>query len=182
MSRGMFHRGCLIVAVVVACGTGLISGPGLWSRPATADAAGVARCTAAAIRLTVAGLGDAAGSSYYSIDLTNMSGRNCSLDGYPRASFVSAPGGHQLGSAAGHDPVYSRRRIILRPGRGAHAKLRVGTSRDYPEPVCGPVTVRWLRVYVPGAAVPVYTGFHGSTCAGAAARTISISRVHQGWS
>jgi len=72
MSGGKFHRGGLIVAAIVACGAGLMSGPGLWPRPASANAAGLAGCTAAALRLTVRGLGAAGGSGYYSIDLTNM--------------------------------------------------------------------------------------------------------------
>lgn len=178
MSNKMFRRGCLVVAVV-AC-AGLVSGPGLSFRPATADAAGLAACTAAAIRLSVTGLGAAAGNSYYSIHLTSMSGRDCVLKGYPRVSFVSAPGGHRLGVAAGHDPAYPARRVILRPGGEAHARLQVGTSGDYPAPVCHPVTVRWLRVYLPATAVPLYTGFDGSTCAGASAHILSISRVQRG--
>lgn len=180
MSTGKFHRGCLIVAAVAACGAGLMVSPGLGPRPARADAAGLARCTAAALRLTVRGLGAAGGSGYYSIDLTNMSERTCTLAGYPRASFVSAPDGHQLGAAAGHDPVYPGRLVILRPGRGAHARLRVGASRDYPEPACHPVSVGWLRVYLPARAAPLYAGFAGTACAATAARVLSISRIQLG--
>lgn len=205
MSRGAFHRGWLIVAAVAACGAGLVSRPGLWpgsaamdtvglvsmARAAAGSAAsplarplahtGVADCTAASLRLTVTGLGVAAGSSYYSINLTNMSGRRCALEGYPRVSFVSAPDGHQLGAAAGHDPVYPGRRVILRPGHDAYARLQAGASGNYPAPACHPVMVRWLRVYPPAAAAPLYAGFAGSACTVAAARLLSISRIQPGW-
>jgi len=181
MSGGKFHRGGLIVAAIVACGAGLMSGPGLWPGPASANATGLAGCTAAALRLTVRGLGAAGGSGYYSIDLTNMSGRTCTLAGYPRVSFVSAPDGRQVGATAGHDPVYADRLVILRPGREAHARLRVGASRDYPEPACHPVSVRWMRVYMPAAAAPLYADFAGTACAAAAARVLSISRIQPGW-
>jgi hypothetical protein len=128
----------------------------------------------------VSSLGVAAGSTYYSINFTNMSGRTCSLEGYPRASFVSAAG-RQIGAAGGHDPAYPRRQVILRPGHAAHARLRAGTPWDYPAPACHPVTVRWLRVYVPADRVPLYAGFAGMTCADVAARILGVSRVQPGW-
>ncbi len=181
MRIAIFRRGCLVVAVAVACGAGLVSGPGLRPGPADAQAAGLAACTAATVRLTVSGLGAAGGSSYYSINLTNMSGQDCVLSGYPRVAFVSAPGGHRLGAAAGRDPAYRARRVILRPGCDAHARLRASTSADYPGPVCHPVAARWLRVYLPAATVALYAGFDGSTCTVAAARVLSISRLLPGW-
>jgi len=181
MSGGTFGRRCRIVAAIVACTAGLVSGPGLWSRAAAADAGGVTGCTATALRLTVRGLGDAAGSSYYSIDLTNMSSRTCTLEGYPRVSFVSAPDGHRLGARAGHDPVYPGRRVILRSGRGAHARLRVGTAPDYPVAACHPVTVRWIRVRVRAAAGSLYASFAGTTCELPATPILSVARLQPGW-
>ncbi len=208
MSGGKFYRRHVIVAVVAACSAGLLAGAGLGSRAVTADAAdpasaagspltgsplssaarppappartGLASCRAAVLRLTVSSLGVAAGSTYYSIHFTNMSGRACSLEGYPKASFVSAAG-RQIGAAAGHDPAYPRRQVILRPGHDAHARLRAGTPWDYPVPACHPVTVRWLRVYVPADRVPLYAGFAGMACADAAARILGVSRVQPGW-
>lgn len=177
MSAATFHRRCIIVAAVAACSAGLLAGQGL---PAGSVTVAAADCNAAELRLTVTGLGMAAGSTYYSIDFTNMSGRTCSLEGYPRASFVSAAGG-QIGAAAGRDPVYPVRRVILRPGHAAHARLRVGTPSDYPAPACRPVTVRWLRVYVPAGQVPLQRGFAGMTCAVATTRILGVSRVQPGW-
>jgi hypothetical protein len=57
-----------------------------------------------------------------SLVFINHSSAACTLDGYPAVSFVTAPGGRQLGAAAGHIPAPVRL-VVLVPDARAQATL-----------------------------------------------------------
>ncbi len=63
-------------------------------------------CATSALRASVpTGQGNgAAGSSYYPIVFTNVSGASCTLYGYPGVSFVTGVGGSQIGIPAAWSP------------------------------------------------------------------------------
>jgi len=67
------------------------------TRAGAAAAASTPRCATSGlvIWLDTQGSG-AAGSIYYRVELTNLSGHTCTLVGYPRVAAVNL-GGHQLG-------------------------------------------------------------------------------------
>ena len=71
--------------------------------PATAATAtaSIPRCTAAALGVWVAADQDngAAGTIYYPLEFTNISGHTCSMHGYPGVSAIGQ-NGNQLGSPA----------------------------------------------------------------------------------
>ena len=89
-------------AVALACATTLApmtpvaatASPATWA--GAAAAASTPRCATSGlvIWLDTQGSG-AAGSTYYRIELTNLSGHTCTLVGYPRVAAVNL-GGHQL--------------------------------------------------------------------------------------
>jgi hypothetical protein len=108
--------------------------------------------------------GVAAGSSYYPIVFTNISGASCTLYGYPGVSFVSGVGGSQIGIAATENPAHSRQLITLAAGQAGHAELQVVNAQNYPPADCGLVTARWLRVYPPNQTAPLYAGFTAQAC------------------
>src|SRR3954452_16742039 len=68
--------------------------------------------------------GAAAGSVYYALELTNLSGHACMLRGYPGVYAVDL-GGHQLGSASSRDPAQAPRLVRLARGATAVATLRI---------------------------------------------------------
>ncbi len=130
----------------------------------SAPAAAVPLCPATSLRGALGAGGAAAGSSYYPIQLTNSSGRSCTLYGYPGVSFVSAPGGSQIGAAAVQNPAMARRIVTLAPGATASALLQVADARNYPAASCKPVAAHWLQVFPPGQQDALNLKYSGLTC------------------
>jgi hypothetical protein len=106
----------------------------------------------------------AAGSVYYPLDLTNISGSTCTVFGYPGVSFVSGPSGSILGRAAHRNPVTAATTVTLAPGQTAHATLQVAEAGNYDPSQCQPVTAHWLRIYPPNQTVPLYAQFTTQAC------------------
>lgn len=122
-------------------------------------------CATSALRVSVAASqGAAAGSSYYPIVFTNVSGAACTLYGYPGVSFVTGVGGSQIGMPATENPARPRQLITLAPGRAGHAELQVVNAENYPPANCGPVTAHWLKVYPPNQTAPLYAGLTAQAC------------------
>lgn len=122
-------------------------------------------CPTSALRVSVsASQGVAAGSSYYPIVFTNISGAACTLYGYPGVSFVVAPGGGQIGIPATENPAHPRQLITLAPGQAGHAELQVVNAENYPPANCGMVAAHWLRVYPPNQTAPLYASFSAQAC------------------
>ncbi len=94
--------------------------------------------------------GAAAGSVFYTLNFTNLSGHACTLAGYPGVSAVDL-GRRQLGSAAGRNPHQPSRVVTLRPGDPASAVLQISQAANFPSGACHRVTAAGLRVYPPDA-------------------------------
>jgi Protein of unknown function (DUF4232) len=141
-------------------------------RPASSPTAGpapsapVPACVTSALRVTVpAGPGGAAaGSSYHPIQFANVSGASCTLYGYPGVSFVTAPGGSQIGPAATRNPAMARQLVTVSPGQTVHAELQVVDAENYPAADCGFVTAHWLKVYPPNQTASAYVSFTAPAC------------------
>jgi Protein of unknown function (DUF4232) len=132
--------------------------------PATGPAAA---CSTAGLRVSLGAPNGAAGSIYYPIDFRNVSGRACTLFGYPGVSFVAAPGTGQLGGTAARNDTFGPALVTLVPGAIAHASVQVVVAQSYPATLCKPVTAHFLRVYPPGQFVPLYASLTATTCTGA---------------
>jgi hypothetical protein len=121
-------------------------------------------CTTSALHVGIGKANGAAGSIYYPLVFTNVSGTDCTMFGYPGVSFVSATSGRQLGGAAVRNPTFAPRPVTLSPGATAHASLQVVVAQNYPASICHPVIAHRLRVYPPGQFAPLYLGFTAQTC------------------
>src|SRR5512137_2319762 len=87
-------------------------------------------CTTAGLVIWLNTMGNgAAGSVYYHLEFTNLSGHACSLNGYPGVSAVDLAG-RQLGSPAGRNPSLVRS-ITLATGGTANAVLRIVAVGNY---------------------------------------------------
>jgi hypothetical protein len=89
----------------------------------------------------------AAGTIYYNLEFTNLSGSTCTLFGYPGVSATNLTG-TQLGSAAariGANP----QTVTLANGATATALVGIAQAGVYPPTPCGPTTAAGLRVYPP---------------------------------
>jgi len=153
--------------------------------PTTTAIAGpppLAQCSTAALRTSVGSANGAAGSIYYPLDFTNISGVTCGMYGFPGVSFVAGPKGGQIGGAAIRDPAFGPSLVTLAPGQVAHASVQVVVAQNYPTSVCKPVTAHWLRVYPPGQYAPLYAGLTAVTCTGSipSGSTLGIYVVRPG--
>ncbi len=147
------------------------AGPGAPTAPGNPAAPGPRPapppCLTSGLRVSTGPANGAAGSIYYPLEFTSTSASACTMYGYPGVSFVSRPGGRQLGGAATRNPTFPARLVTLAPGATAHASLQVEIAQDYPAATCKPVTAHWLRIYPPGQYVPLYLAFTAQTCTGA---------------
>jgi hypothetical protein len=147
-----------------------------------APPAGSAPCQASALKLSTGTGSGAAGSTYYPLDFTNVSRSACTLDGYPGASFVTGPGGTEIGSPAFRDSAVTSRPVTLPPGGTAHAVLQVQLAQNYPAAICKPASAHWLQVFAPGSTVALNLRFSAVTCTGKvpSGGTIGIGAVQPG--
>jgi Protein of unknown function (DUF4232) len=147
-------------------------------------AAAPAPCRAGSLRVTVDGrqAGGTAGSTYYPVDFTNLSGTACTMDGYPGVSFVTSGdgAGRQIGAAARQDPAFGTTTIHLGAGGAAHAWLQVAAAGNYPPSACRPVRSHWLRVLAPGQAVPRFVSYALDACASAQVTLLTVMPVRAG--
>ncbi len=116
----------LIGAAAIACATALIPAGALAatsSPQAPAAAASAPRCATSGLVVWMDTFGNgAAGTVYYTLEFTNLSGHACTLHGSPGVSAVSLSG-RQLGSPAGGDYSGNVPAVMLASGRTAYARL-----------------------------------------------------------
>jgi|SRR5215472_7460551 len=142
-----------IAAIAAALSVGI--GAAVWATSAASaapakPAAAVPECTSGQLAVWVSpdrGNG-AAGSIYYPLDFTNVSGRTCFLVAYPGVSATTA-GGAQLGSPAQRDSRYARQVVTIGPGATAHAVLRYIDVQVDPTAGCREKTAAFLKVFAP---------------------------------
>jgi hypothetical protein len=104
-----------------------------------------------------------AGSTYYELEISNISASTCTLDGYPGVSALR--GNSQLGSAAGRDPSHPDTLVTLAPGATSHVILQITDVGVYPPSACKPELATSLRVYAPGAYASLRIPFEFQACA-----------------
>jgi hypothetical protein len=118
------------------------------SPPAPAGAA-VTSCSTAGlvIWLNTEGNGTA-GSVYYTLEFTNVSGHECSIYAFPGVSAVNLAG-RQLGSAAHYTNGAKRPIADLANGDTATAIVQVVDTGVFGRAKCAEVRAAGLRVYPP---------------------------------
>jgi hypothetical protein len=120
----------------------------------------------------------AAGSSYYELELSNISGQACTLYGYPGVSALSS--GHQDGSAAARTASHPSTLVLLGPGATAHVLLQITDVADFSPSVCGQVTANTLRVYAPGDYSSLLIPFSVAACGTAGPVYLHVSTTEPG--
>jgi hypothetical protein len=124
------------------------------------------QCPTSALRVTVnkAKGSGAAGTSYVPVDFTNVSGHSCDMFGFPGVSFVTAPGGSQIGTPASRQTTFGSETVTLASGSTAHAWLGIADAGNFPASACQPVTAHWLKVYPPDQFAAASTRFTAAVC------------------
>jgi hypothetical protein len=105
----------------------------------------------------------AAGSSYYKLGLTNLSGHTCTLRGFPGVSAVGIAG-QQLGRAAARSHTGAPRQVRLPNNGTAVAVLQIVNVHNFQRSACRPVVAAALRVYPPSQTASKLVPFPFSAC------------------
>jgi hypothetical protein len=122
----------------------------------------------------------AAGSVFYPLQFTNLSGHACSLDGYPGVSVLSR-GGTEQGSPASRYPQGTPRPVVVAAGATAHAQFIWSDGAVYTSPHCDPTSdVETLRVYPPGQRSSTLAMFSLEACSRPGATFMSVGPVEPG--
>jgi Protein of unknown function (DUF4232) len=148
-------------------------------RPSRAAAAGGSRCRTPGLVVWLDTNGNsAAGSTYYKLKLTNLSGHACTLFGYPGVSAVNLRGA-QLGSAASRDTARTPHTVRLGIGATAVATLRIVSTGNFPSSSCHPTRAAGLRVYPPNATASKIVPFPFRACARSGPSYLSVRAVRK---
>ena len=137
--------------------------------PAGATAAG---CKSSAVQVWTGSPGDdAAGHSFWQVEISNVSHHTCTLFGYPGVSELR--NGHQVGKPAGHSGAKST--VTIPAGGTAHFVLTVTDAFI----VCAhPVKGTDLKVFPPGQFKSQTAPFAALMCKGKV--TLRVDAVHAG--
>jgi hypothetical protein len=158
----MFTRRTITPTALVALAA-LAVGSSAGNAAVQASSTATPRCTSGNLEvwLGLGAGGAAAGSSYYPLEFTNVSGHSCHLTGYPG---VSAWSSHQLGSPAARVPSGSITPVTLRAGATGHALLQITDVSNLSPASCKPARASQLKVYPPGAFHALLVPFRFSAC------------------
>jgi hypothetical protein len=159
---------------------------------------GAARVASAAIPKCTAALGQqgnlsawvadgqgngAAGTIYYPLEFTNLSGHTCSMHGFPGVSAISRSG-RQLGSPANWESgggFGTPRTVNVAPGASVHAVLAYHDVAVSTESGCDPVNTTFeLRVYPPDERGAAFAFFDLEACSHAGPIYLSVGPIKPG--
>ena len=120
--------------------------------------------------------GGTAGSVFYRIEMTNLSGHSCTVSGYPKVNAVNLQG-KRIGAPATHEPGKKAHTVKLAPGATAAATLRIVDALNFPKNQCKPTLAAGLRISVPGGSGHKIAPLAFETCALTKSKTLAVSVV-----
>jgi hypothetical protein len=169
----------VIAFVAAGCGSSSRQSNTVASVTTKAAAAASPRCSSSALAVWL-GLGEGggtAGTIFYPLELTNISGRSCHLRGFPG---VSAWNGHQLGSPARRDHAVAVRTVTLANRATAHAFVGFTNVGNFSSSSCRPKTAAALQVFPPGERTSRFVPFSFRACSKPGPVFLSVRAVEPG--
>jgi hypothetical protein len=118
----------------------------------------------------------AAGTIYYSLKFTNLSGHACTLRGYPKVAGLSI-GGTQLGGPAAKSTVTPVKTVTLAAGKTAIATLGIVEVGNFPVASCHPTIGAGLQVRSPNQTIARTIPFPFAACAKPGAVYLNVQAV-----
>jgi Protein of unknown function (DUF4232) len=151
---------------------------GAQAAQAAAKAARPPHCTTAGLVVWLDTEGNgAAGSVFYKLELTNLSGHACTLHGFPGVSAVDLHG-RQLGRAAAREGSGTAPHMVrLKDGATATAILRIVAAGNFPAATCHQTTAAGLRVFPPGQTTSQVVPFPFEACSRSGPVYLSVRAV-----
>jgi hypothetical protein len=150
----------------------------LLASPPVSAGAGPAKCKTSGLVIwsnNGAG-GGTAGSVFYKIRFTNLSGHACTLGGFPRVAAVNLAG-RRIGAPAGHEAGQKPKTVKLANGATASAQLRIVDAGNFSPSACHPVTAAGLRVTPPGQSSSKLVPLPFATCSSGGQHALSVGVV-----
>ncbi|MGH3508991.1 MAG: DUF4232 domain-containing protein [Nocardioidaceae bacterium] len=132
----------------------------------------VPACSTADLKLSLGRPDGAAGSTYVTVVLTNVSGRTCTTGGFGGVSYVGGGDGTQVGAPASRQGNPAKLRLA--PGKRAVAVLQEVEAGNYDSTTCRPVKVDGLRVYPPNQTASLYVAQAGTGCRSTKVKLLTI--------
>jgi Protein of unknown function (DUF4232) len=123
--------------------------------------------------------GAAAGTDYFDLEFTNLSGHTCTVTGYPGVSAVNLAG-QQVGSPAGRNAQHSAHPITLANGGSASVVLGIVDAGNFPPSRCHSVIAAGLRVYPPGQTASRVVPFPFEACSRTGTTYLTIEAAQKG--
>jgi hypothetical protein len=174
--------GLVVTAALTTGSPGGTSGATLASDTSAVSTAAVPACQASqlGVWIALAQSDGAAGTIYYPLNFTNVSGHSCFLHGFPGVSAI-ARNGHQLGRSASWSTGVAARTVVLAPGATAHTILQYRDAEVSTAPGCDPVnTAVVLRVYPPNQYDATIAAFDLEACSHAGPVYLSVEPILPG--
>jgi len=174
----LHRRSAVALALALAAAAALAVSP--VANASHARTAAVPACTTSGLVVWINTTGNGtAGSIYYTLEFTNLSGHSCTLTGYPGVSAVDLAG-HRLGSAGGRDH-FSPAHTVTLTASGAHqtatATLRIVEAGNFPGSACAITTAAGIRVYPPNQTASKVVPFPFSACSHAGPVILTVRVV-----
>ena len=173
------RRAVAAAVAAVALGAGTATWGAAAASAATATAApSISRCTSGQLNVWVSpdSANGTAGTTYYHLDITNISGRECVLNGWPGVAATDNRG-RQLGGPATRINRPGATTVAIFPDATAHATLGYVDARLSRS--CRPATATSLRVALPGVRGTRNAFFPLSVCTRGAS-VLTIGSVQSG--
>ncbi len=157
-------RGLVALSVVAAAvaALSLAGGPANAAAPASGAATPACQTAGLVIWINTQGNGTA-GTTFFTLNFTNLSGHACMLRGFPGVSAVNLRG-QTLGRAAGRDSGQTVRNVTLTNGHTAHAVLGIVDIGALPASTCPPTMAAGLRVFPPNQRASKVVPFPLQAC------------------
>lgn len=172
------------IAVAAAAVAGLaVAGPALAQESHPASTAPACQSSGIDDWLDTNGSGTA-GTIFYHLEFTNLSGQACTLQGFPFVTAVNLAG-QQIGNRAVFNHAFPANSVTVGNGKTIHALLGIVDSGNFPTSACKPVTAAGLEVFAPsgineaGRTVP----FPFSACSARGSHApnfLNVTPVHPG--
>jgi hypothetical protein len=163
------HRFAIVLCATAAVATAAL----LADVPAAGAATPSCRTAGLVIWLNTESNGTA-GTIFYTLNFTNLSGHTCTLRGYPGVSAINL-GGRMVGSAASRLTGHPVRTITVRNGRTATATL--GAVDTGALPTCAMTTAAGLRVFPPNQTTSRTIPFPFPACSNTGAAFLRVDPV-----
>jgi hypothetical protein len=160
-ARRITGAAAIVAALVIAPAIALAS-TGSGARPEVSASTPLCETPGLVIWLDTTGNGTA-GTIFYNLNFTNLSGHACTLNGFPFLYAVNLTG-HQVGPTATFRTPPSPHLVRLANGKTATASLGIVDTGVFAPSACRPVTAAGLRVFPPNQTRSKLVPFPFSAC------------------